>query len=99
MLGHYYRVVFRPQLVQTLPYKFSHISSTYLSIRVYSNRTMASSGEKYDYDYFVIGGGSGGVRSSRIAAKHGARVALAEGKKLGKYSPPNFLRSFQYVIF
>lgn len=32
----------------------------------------------YDYDYFVIGGGSGGVRSARIAATHGARVALAE---------------------
>ena len=41
---------------------------------------------KYDYDLFVIGGGSGGVRSSRIAAQHGARVALAEEKKLGKYS-------------
>lgn len=37
----------------------------------------------YDYDYFVIGGGSGGVRSSRIAAQHGARVALAEQKKIG----------------
>ncbi len=32
----------------------------------------------YDYDYFVIGGGSGGVRSARIAATHGAKVALAE---------------------
>ena len=41
---------------------------------------------KYDYDYFVIGGGSGGVRSSRIAAQYGARVALAEEKKLGKHS-------------
>ena len=28
----------------------------------------------FDYDYFVIGGGSGGVRSSRIAASHGAKV-------------------------
>ena len=32
----------------------------------------------YEYDYFVIGGGSGGVRSARIAATYGARVALAE---------------------
>ena len=32
----------------------------------------------FDYDYFVIGAGSGGVRSSRIAAGHGARVAVAE---------------------
>lgn len=37
----------------------------------------------YDFDYFVIGGGSGGVRSARIAASHGAKVALAEEKYLG----------------
>ncbi|VUD68796.1 Glutathione amide reductase [Thalassocella blandensis] len=32
----------------------------------------------YDYDLFVIGAGSGGVRASRIAAQLGARVAIAE---------------------
>ena len=32
----------------------------------------------YDFDLFVIGGGSGGVRCARIAAGHGARVAVAE---------------------
>jgi len=32
----------------------------------------------YDYDYLCIGGGSGGVRSSRIAAGYGAKVALVE---------------------
>lgn len=37
----------------------------------------------FDYDYFVIGGGSGGVRSARIAAQHGARVGLAESSHLG----------------
>ena len=37
----------------------------------------------YDVDFFVIGGGSGGVRAARIAAGHGARVALAEGYRLG----------------
>ena len=31
-----------------------------------------------DYDLFVIGGGSGGVRASRLAAQTGARVAIAE---------------------
>ena len=36
-----------------------------------------------DYDLFVIGGGSGGVRASRIAAAHGARVAIAEEYKVG----------------
>lgn len=38
---------------------------------------------KHDFDLFVIGGGSGGVRAARIAAGHGARVALAEGFRLG----------------
>jgi glutathione reductase (NADPH) len=37
----------------------------------------------YDVDLFVIGGGSGGVRAARIAAQHGARVALAEEYRLG----------------
>ena len=45
--------------------------------------TSPKTDSQYDYDYFVIGGGSGGVRSSRIAAQHGARVALAEKGKLG----------------
>jgi glutathione reductase (NADPH) len=38
---------------------------------------------QYDYDLFVIGGGSGGVRAARVAAAHGARVALAEEHRLG----------------
>ena len=37
----------------------------------------------YDYDFFVIGAGSGGVRAARIAASHGARVAVAENRYLG----------------
>ncbi len=37
----------------------------------------------FDYDFFVIGGGSGGVRASRIAAGLGARVGLAEERYLG----------------
>ena len=37
----------------------------------------------YDYDLFVIGGGSGGVRASRMAAMTGARVALAEESRMG----------------
>ena len=32
----------------------------------------------YDFDLFVVGGGSGGVRAARMAAQRGARVALAE---------------------
>lgn len=38
----------------------------------------------FDYDLFVIGGGSGGVRAARIAAgEYGARVALAEEYRMG----------------
>ena len=37
----------------------------------------------FDYDLFVIGAGSGGVRASRIAASHGARVAVAEEYRMG----------------
>ncbi len=38
---------------------------------------------EFDYDLFVIGAGSGGVRASRIAAGHGARVAIAEEFRIG----------------
>ena len=38
---------------------------------------------KFDYDLFVIGAGSGGVRASRVSAAHGARVAVAEEHKVG----------------
>ena len=37
----------------------------------------------FDYDLFVIGAGSGGVRASRIASGHGARVAVAEEFRIG----------------
>lgn len=35
------------------------------------------------FDFFVVGGGSGGVRAARIAARHGANVALAEVDRIG----------------
>jgi glutathione reductase (NADPH) len=37
----------------------------------------------FDYDLFVIGAGSGGVRAARVSAAHGARVAIAEEHKVG----------------
>jgi glutathione reductase (NADPH) len=37
----------------------------------------------FDYDLFVIGAGSGGVRAARIAAKYGAKVAVAEEYRVG----------------
>lgn len=37
----------------------------------------------FDYDLFVIGGGSGGVRAARVTAQGGAKVALAEEDRYG----------------
>ena len=39
----------------------------------------------YDYDLFVIGGGSGGVRAARIAAGYGAKVAIAEEYRVRRH--------------
>jgi len=38
---------------------------------------------KLDFDLFVIGAGSGGVRAARIAAGHGARVGICESSRVG----------------
>jgi glutathione reductase (NADPH) len=37
----------------------------------------------YDYDLFIIGAGSGGVRAARVSASHGAKVAIAEEYRIG----------------
>ena len=37
----------------------------------------------FDYDLFVIGAGSGGVRAARMSASHGAKVAIAEEYRVG----------------
>jgi glutathione reductase (NADPH) len=42
----------------------------------------------FDYDMVVIGGGSGGVRASRIASGYGANVLLLEGQN--QHGPPNY---------
>ncbi len=38
---------------------------------------------EFDFDLFIIGAGSGGVRASRVASSHGARVAIAEDHRVG----------------
>jgi len=47
------------------------------------DENMGDKKHNYDYDLFVIGGGSGGVRASRIASGHGAKVALADDGAVG----------------
>lgn len=37
----------------------------------------------FDFDLFVIGGGSGGVRAARMSAQHGAKVGIAEEYRFG----------------
>jgi len=44
---------------------------------------MTTTATTYDYDFFVIGAGSAGVRASRVAADLGARVAVCEERELG----------------
>jgi glutathione reductase (NADPH) len=39
--------------------------------------------QQRDFDLFIIGGGSGGVRAGRFAAQYGARVAIAEARDWG----------------
>lgn len=51
-------------------------STAAAATRLYS----AADSSEYDYDLLVIGGGSGGVRASRIASGYGAKVALLETK-------------------
>ena len=38
---------------------------------------------EHDYDLFVVGAGSGGVRAARVASELGARVAIGEEGRLG----------------
>ena len=43
----------------------------------------AESGGDYDFDYLVIGAGSGGIASARRAATYGAKVGIVEKARLG----------------
>lgn len=47
------------------------------------NRLVASTAEPEEFDYLVIGGGSGGIASARRAAAHGAKAAVIERARLG----------------
>lgn len=81
--------------VTSLPPKAALLANQLKSFNLRGGRSASgaagvSMAHGYDYDYFVIGGGSGGVRSSRIAAGHGAKVALAESAKGGSTADGGF---------
>jgi glutathione reductase (NADPH) len=61
----------------------SHAQSETRALRLGHDKCAEPAVVRYDFDYFVIGGGSGGVRSARIAAQHGARVGIAEEQYWG----------------
>src|SRR3546814_19427043 len=50
---------------------------------LFALRRKPGSSMSFDFDLFVIGAGSGGVRAARVAAGFGARVAIAESRELG----------------
>jgi len=56
--------------------------------RFSSSLSSSDDGGEFDYDFVVIGGGSGGVRASRIASGHGAKVVLLEGQL--QHGAPNY---------
>ena len=48
-----------------------------------SSDASAESSNEYDFDYLVIGAGSGGIASARRAASYGAKVGVVEKARLG----------------
>ena len=60
-------------------------SDAQLAHRHFSVRRMSMSteGGEYDFDYLVIGAGSGGIASARRAATYGAKVGVVEKARLG----------------
>ena len=72
------RAVLR-RLAPTITITTTRSSSSSSLLRA-SSSTSKDDDEEYDYDLLVIGGGSGGVRASRIASGYGAKVALLESR-------------------
>jgi len=77
---------FTPSTLPASLARRSVTSSAFRPRRFSSSSLLASSDCEYDYDMVVIGGGSGGVRASRIASGYGANVLLLEGQN--QHGPP-----------
>jgi glutathione reductase (NADPH) len=48
-----------------------------------SSSAASSDNEEFDFDFLVVGAGSGGIASARRAASYGVKVAVVEGGRLG----------------
>ena len=72
-----------PGLQRGLPQPYARNSLTSPPLTSTPAPTQENAMARYDYDLFVIGAGSGGVRASRMSARFGARVAVAEDRYLG----------------
>ena len=71
----------KPRLSQVLPCVLViclSLVQTHVSTQACRYKNM-----EFDYDLFVLGAGSGGVRASRMSASYGAKVAVAESMFLG----------------
>eukprot|EP00472_Partenskyella_glossopodia_P014971 CAMPEP_0197515102 /NCGR_PEP_ID=MMETSP1318-20131121/335_1 /TAXON_ID=552666 /ORGANISM="Partenskyella glossopodia, Strain RCC365" /LENGTH=583 /DNA_ID=CAMNT_0043063379 /DNA_START=47 /DNA_END=1798 /DNA_ORIENTATION=+ len=73
--------------VNDMPWRSAYLRGSPLSARGMSvgatGGAHAGATGNYEYDLFVIGAGSGGVRASRISAGHGAKVAVADDLDVG----------------
>jgi len=84
------RIILHLLLSASATNAFSPLSSlrTLAHLSTQHKMSTESTDSEYDYDFVVIGGGSGGVRASRIAASHGAKTVLLEGQM--KHGPPAY---------
>ena len=79
---------FRSALALSLSVSHARAFVQSSSLRATSRAASSLAAEEYDYDFVVIGGGSGGVRASRIASGHGAKTVLLEGQL--QHGAPNY---------
>ena len=67
----------------------SKVRSAFLNTQNRSFSSGTKNETNYDFDYLIIGAGSGGIASARRAASYGAKVAVVEKARLGGEQPTN----------